>query len=88
MQRLYVVDNRDHKIKVFALTGEPVLEFGGNGIGDGQFNYPIGIAIDRRNGNVVVVDSQNFRVQILDKEGKISEKVRNGRGRGRHIRHA
>ena len=42
--------------------------FGTSGGGDGQFNYPWGLAIDST--KIYVTDSKNFRVQVFDKEGK------------------
>jgi len=37
-------------------------EWGSQGTGDGQFEYPAGIAIDQ-NGDIYVVDAHNERVQ-------------------------
>ena len=38
--------------------------------GEGQFNAPWGIAIDRMRGYIYVVDSANFRVQKFDMSGE------------------
>ncbi|MDD2790954.1 MAG: 6-bladed beta-propeller [Sulfurimonas sp.] len=73
-KRLYVVDTKDHNIKVYSLEGEELFSFGKRGKEDGEFNFPTNIAIDKRNENIVVVDTQNFRVQIFDKDGKFIKK--------------
>jgi len=74
-KRLYVVDTGEHNIKVFNYeTGELLFTIGKRGTGDGEFNFPTNAAVDRRNGNLVVVDSLNFRVQIFSPEGKFIRK--------------
>ena len=67
--RLYVADTAKHRVLVYDLTGKYLLTFGERGSEPGQFNYPIGLVVDR-DGNLLVTDSGNFRVQILDSEGK------------------
>ena len=49
---------------------QPKLVFGSNGNGIGQFDYPRGITIDL-NGNILVSDQDNHRIQTLDFEGKV-----------------
>jgi DNA-binding beta-propeller fold protein YncE len=72
-QRLYIVDSKAHKVKVYSPeTGQPLGEFGGRGTGPGQFNFPTNIALDR-DGRVYVTDTMNFRVQIFDAEGRFLE---------------
>jgi DNA-binding beta-propeller fold protein YncE len=72
--KIYVVDTRDHNIKVYSLEGEKLSSFGKRGIENGEFNFPTNIAIDKRNNNLVVVDTQNFRVQVFDKDGNFLRK--------------
>jgi DNA-binding beta-propeller fold protein YncE len=43
--------------------------FGQQGVDDGEFNSPTGIAIDK-DGNIYVADTDNHSVQKFDKEGK------------------
>lgn len=71
--RLYVVDRAGNRILVLGLDGERLLDFGGRGEADGEFNMPIAITLDRK-GNVYVVDSGNFRVQIFTQDGKFISK--------------
>lgn len=66
--RLYVVDATSHAVKVYELGGDsPVPDFVGSfgveGIADGTFRYPNGIAIDAE-GRIYVTDRENDRVQV------------------------
>jgi DNA-binding beta-propeller fold protein YncE len=67
--RLFVVDTTAHAVKVYRLPDEVtevpryVGSFGIEGMGDGQFQYPNGIAVDG-NGRIYVTDRENDRVQI------------------------
>ncbi len=73
--RLYVVDiggvsSDEHRIRVFdARTGQHLSDIGKRGSGPGEFNLPRDVAI-AKDGRIYVVDGGNFRVQILDKDGK------------------
>ena len=67
--RLYVVDTGRHRIVAYDASGGRVLEFGRRGDGDGEFNFPVAVAVGP-SGNLHVTDSLNFRVQILDGEGR------------------
>jgi len=74
LNRLYVVDSRDHKVNVYSTTGSFLFSFGKPGQGDGQFLFPTSAAVEQGTGNVYVVDTQNFRVQVFDKDGKFLSK--------------
>ena len=45
-----------------------VLQWGSPGTGNGQFNQPVGVAVDF-NGNVYVTDMGNDRVQVFNSSG-------------------
>jgi len=67
--RIYVVDTTDHMVRVFVLA-DPVTafpryagSFGVQGIDDGQFMYPNGLAIDG-NDRIYVTDRVNNRIQV------------------------
>lgn len=91
---VYVADYINNRVQKFDSNGEYITKFGGTGpgpngrgSGDGQFYYPMGIAVDS-GGNVYVVDSNNNRVQKFDSNGKYLTKWGgtgpgwNGRGSG------
>ena len=67
--RLYVVDATGQLVHVYRIgtsaDWRPALiaEFGSEGIGDGQFSFPNGVAVDSRN-RVYVTDRENDRVQV------------------------
>lgn len=68
---VYVADTGSHVINMFDLDGKPAGSFGKLGVLDGEFNYPVDIAIDRE-GMVYIVDAMNFRVQIFNKDGRFN----------------
>ena len=67
--KLYVCDRGNNRFQVLNTKFEYVNRFGCHGNGDGQFNYPNGIAPDRA-GNLYVSDTSNHRVQIFDCKGQ------------------
>jgi len=56
------------KIKAFNEINQPKLAFGSNGNGNGQFNSPYGIIVNS-NGNIIVSELYNHRIQIFKFEG-------------------
>jgi len=62
-QRLYVVDAIAHSIDIYNLAGKRLSQFGSQGFGPGQFNYPNDLAIDQR-GRIYVSDRENNQVQV------------------------
>lgn len=73
LKRIYIVDNTGGKVAVFSLSGKYLFSFGKPGEGNGEFNRPTPIIINRK-GEVVVGDVMNARVQIFDSEGKFLRK--------------
>jgi len=72
LKRVYIVDTRKHKAFVFDFEGKPLFEFGQRGTGDGEFNFPSNLFVDKK-GNIYVTD-MNFRVQVFDADGKFLSK--------------
>ena len=56
------------------MTGHHIYDIGGEGTGDGQFEWPLGLAIDKF-GNVLVVDEKNHRLQVFTPEGEFVSKI-------------
>lgn len=67
--RVFVVDSVSHSVRIFAelapgaRTPQFLTSFGTEGTGDGAFEYPNGIALDRR-GHVYIADWNNDRIQV------------------------
>lgn len=51
-------------IRIFNLEGKVLTEFGSKGTGNGEFEEPAGVAVDRK-GYIVVADKGNHRIQIF-----------------------
>ena len=71
--KLYVSDTKNHMIRTFDKDGEALFTIGKKGQGDGEFNAPSYLALDR-NGRLHVVDTFNGRIQIFDPDGKFVKK--------------
>ena len=65
----FVSDNGDHCIKVFDEQGKFLYKFGKEGNGDGEFNRPFCLSVDRA-GHLLVCDSMNHRVQVFKLNGE------------------
>jgi DNA-binding beta-propeller fold protein YncE len=67
--RLYVVDTTAHQVQLYRVLGEGdrqpkyIGSFGVEGVGDGGFEFPFGVATDARS-RVYVADWNNNRVQV------------------------
>ena len=62
-------EKKPDRISVCSPQGELLRQWGRTGTGDGEFDYPGGIAISR-DGHVYVADQTNRRVQVFDRDGK------------------
>ncbi|WKK67275.1 6-bladed beta-propeller [Lutimonas zeaxanthinifaciens] len=80
--QIWLVETGIHQISILDRSGNRIKSFGKRGSGEGQFNFPTSIWIDRE-GLVYIVDALNFRVQIFDSDGNfISMFGKNGNGTG------
>lgn len=66
-QCVYIVDYMRQTVLVFDMAGRFIFEFGGRGAGPMWFNFPNALTVDR-NGNVIIADLFNNRVQVLESE--------------------
>ena len=57
------------RVHKFTSDGKLIMSWGDPGSGDGQFNLPHGVWIDRK-GRVLVSDRENDRVQVFTQDGK------------------
>lgn len=61
------------QVTVHSPTGKLLRAWGKTGKGDGEFDFPGGLAV-ASNGRVYVADQTNRRVQVFDKQGKFLSK--------------
>ncbi len=69
-KELFITANNSHRILVYSSKGQFLRAWGGEGEDPGMFRYPATIALDQ-DGNVLVVDVLNQRVQKFDAQGNL-----------------
>jgi DNA-binding beta-propeller fold protein YncE len=67
--QLYVADSLGHRIAVYGGSGARLLAWGKRGSGQGEFNHPTHLFLDR-SGALLVTDALNYRVQAFDRDGR------------------
>jgi DNA-binding beta-propeller fold protein YncE len=66
---IVVSDYDNHQVKVFSGENGSLLQsIGGEGKEEGQLTMPLGVAVSRE-GNFVVADSRNHRLQVFGNDG-------------------
>ena len=74
-ENIYVTDITDQNVRRYAPDGQVTAEWGWGGTGDGEFQDPWGIAMDRYNtGQIYVADLRNHRVQVFSPDGEFLAK--------------
>jgi len=68
--KFYVFDSYKSKIKILDAQGTLIKEFGSPGSKKGEFAFPFDLDVDNK-GNIWVADSNNFRIQVFDQQGKL-----------------
>ena len=68
-QKRELIVSETSYISIYSQAGERLQTFGSQGSGDGQFDRPHGVAVDD-DGNILVVDAGNFRIQKLSSDGQ------------------
>ena len=63
----------DHSVKCFDRKGNFLYKFGKEGNGDGEFNTPSCLSMDKA-GHLVVCDTLNHRIQVFELSGKFVAK--------------
>lgn len=66
--RFYLADTGNGQVRVLDASGEMIGRYGGRGTGPGRLNNPTGIAC--HDGRVYVLDRDNRRVVVLDREAR------------------
>ena len=70
---LIVSDSDEHCIKVCDRDGNFLYKFGKEGEGDGEFNKPRCLSVNKA-GHLMVCDAGNYRVQVFELSGKFITK--------------
>jgi DNA-binding beta-propeller fold protein YncE len=70
---IYVSEPFSMRVQKFSSSGALLDVIGGHGTGNGEFQVPIGVAVDAA-GNLYVSDSDLHRVQVFDSTGKFLRK--------------
>jgi DNA-binding beta-propeller fold protein YncE len=65
---IYVADLENNRVQVFDFQGNQQFLWGSKGNGNGQFDDPWGVAVDK-DTNVYVTDYNNHRVQVFTNNG-------------------
>ena len=82
---LIVSDSDENCIKVFNMDGKFLYKFGKKGSGDGEFDTPRCLSVNKA-GHLMVCDAGNHRVQVFELSGKFVTKFGTmGRGKGEFI---
>ena len=64
---LYVVDDNNHRVQKFNLTGHYILQFGRKGSNDKELKFPVGITV--HHNNVYIADCDNNRISVYQTDG-------------------
>ncbi|TKJ30050.1 MAG: hypothetical protein CEE40_06525 [Chloroflexi bacterium B3_Chlor] len=66
---VYIANTGGSVVLKVSPQGELVARYGSFGSGDGELNQPTDVAVDGE-GNLYVVDADNHRIQVLDRDGR------------------
>jgi DNA-binding beta-propeller fold protein YncE len=66
---IFIASKTGHKIVKYDSNGNLLLEWGTRGTGQGQFERPNDVDVNKTTGLVYVADSENFRIQVFDTNG-------------------
>lgn len=70
-RRLYAVDTKSHQVFVYNLdTMQLIAKVGKPGDKNGEFLYPVGIGVNRRDGSFAVTDTGSCSVEVFDADFK------------------
>lgn len=74
--KVYVTDNTNNSVDVFATDGTFLFKFGSYGSGNGQLVSPHGVAV-APSGNIYVADHGNNRIQVFSSTGTYVSQLSN-----------
>ena len=65
---VFIADSQDCAVKIFSKTGKFIRAVGRKGKGPGELWFPSGVSC--RQGLLYIADKLNYRIQILERDGK------------------
>ena len=68
--KVFVTQFNGYCINMYELEGKLIKSVGSKGIGESQFQNPLGLDVSDRNNNIYVCDYKSHRIQILTEELK------------------
>ena len=72
---LVVYDHNEHCVKIFDRNGNFQYQFGKQSGGDGEFNKPNCLSVNR-SGHLMVCDEGNNRIRVFELNGKFVSKFK------------
>ena len=69
MNRAIIADKDNHRVQIFTVEGDYLMDFGEKGQKNGQFNYPWDVACNSKD-QILVSDTRNHRVQLFSPNGE------------------
>lgn len=67
--RIICADSANNRVQVLEKDGTSHLVVGRFGLGDGEFDSPVSVAMDHNSGHIFVGDFIESRVQEFDQDG-------------------
>jgi hypothetical protein len=80
-ENIYIVDRKEHQVRVFDRAGKLIRSFGKQGQGPGEFNQPVGIHLTPNN-ELMIEDGLNRRLALFTPEGKFLKNISLGKTLG------
>lgn len=66
--QVFVSEAESHTVSIYDSTGHPIRVFGVHGTGNGEFDFPWGLAASA-SSNIYVADTNNHRIQYFTQNG-------------------
>jgi len=63
VESLLLADTNNHRLRAFTANGMFIEKWGESGSGEGQFDYPQGVAVNSK-GEMIIADAGNHRIEV------------------------
>jgi DNA-binding beta-propeller fold protein YncE len=85
--RIYVADSGNHRVQVFAVDGQPLMQFGALDTSGRGFNFPRDVEVGQ-DGQIYVLQSVSSIVTVHDAQGNLLRSLdlsRNAQGKRQRV---